>query len=150
LKQKKNTIAYHADKTNIMRKCITPLFLFFYLLITLLGCYKKHTDSKCLSFAKAPVIKVEGANSAMPNQEVTLTVSFGCHNGCGQFGNFDETIISNVTTIIVNAKYEGCTCTHNLPIRQSLYKFKKSQAGRYDLRFWQTENTYLTHTIIVQ
>ena len=94
--------------------------------------------------------KIEGANSALVNQEIILTVSFGCYSGCGQFGNFNEVISGNTTTISVNAKYEGCICTQDAPIRQTTYKFKKSQTGTFDLKFLQTENTYLTHTIIVQ
>ena len=131
------------------KKYLKLVFFFFSLLITLFGCHKNE-DSKCLSFSKATVTKIEGANSASVNQEVILTVSFSCYNGCGQFGNFDETITGNTTTITVNAKYEGCICTQDLPTRQVIYKFKKSQAGTYDLKFLQTENTYLTHTIIVQ
>lgn len=126
------------------------VFFFFSLIITLLGCHKKYEDSTCLSFSQAPVTKIEGANAALVNQEIILTVSFICFSGCGQFGNFDEAITGNVTTISVTAKYLGCICTHNIPVRQTIYKFKKSQPGTFELKFSQTGNTYLTHTIIVQ
>ena len=129
---------------------LNKVFFLFSLIITLLGCNKKNDDSTCLSFTKAPVTKIEGANSALVNQEIILIVSFGCYSGCGQFGNFNEVISGNTTTISVNAKYEGCICTQDAPIRQTTYKFKKSQTGTFDLKFLQTENTYLTHTIIVQ
>jgi hypothetical protein len=132
------------------KKYLNQIFLFFSITITLLGCTKKNVDKECISFSKAPVTKVEGANTALVNQEISLKVSFGCFNGCGQFGNFDETITGNVTSISVNAKYEGCICTQDAPIRQIMYKFKKSQAGTFDLRFLKTENTYITHTIVVQ
>ncbi|MBS3921993.1 MAG: hypothetical protein KGZ37_02445 [Nitrosarchaeum sp.] len=131
-------------------KYLNQIFLYFSIIITLLGCNKKNEDKACLSFTKAPVTKVEGANTALVNQEIILTVSFGCYNGCGQFGNFDEASTGNTTTITVNAKYEGCICTQDAPIRQTMYKFKKSQTGTFNLKFLQTENTYLTHTIIVQ
>ena len=139
-------------KTNNMnKKNLNQVLFFSSLIITLLGCNKKNEDnSTCLSFTKAPVIKIEGANSALVNQEVFLTVSFGCFSGCGQFGNFEEVNTGNATAITVNAKYEGCICTHDAPIRQTIYKFKKSQTGTFDLKFLQAENTYLTHTIIVQ
>lgn len=130
------------------KKYLNQLFLL--VIITLLGCNKNNGDKTCLSFAKAPVTRVEGAHAASPNQEIILAFSFQCHNGCGQFGNFEETSTGNVTTISVIAKYEGCICTQEAPIRQTTYKFKKSQTGTFDLRFWQTDNTYLTHTIVVQ
>lgn len=132
------------------KKYLNQVFLFFSIIITLLSCNKKNADNACLSFTKAPVTKVEGANTALVNQVIILTVSFGCFNGCGQFGNFGEAITGNATTITVNAKYEGCICTQDAPTRQTTYKFKKSQTGTFDLKFLQTENTYLTHTIIVQ
>jgi hypothetical protein len=132
------------------KKYLTQLFVLFSLIITLISCNKKTEDTTCLSFTKAPVIKIEGANSALVNEEIILTVSFGCFNGCGQFGNIEEAITGNSTTITVNAKYQGCICTQDAPIRQTTYKFKKSKTGTYDLKFLQTENTYLTHTIIVQ
>lgn len=125
-------------------------FFSLFLIISLIGCNKTHERDKCLSFTKAPVIKVEGANAALVNQEIILTVFFGCYNGCGQFENVNETTAGNSTTIIVNAKYEGCICTQDAPIRQTTYKFKKSIPGTFELRFLQAENTYLTHTIIVQ
>jgi hypothetical protein len=115
-----------------------------------LSCEKKDEDNSCLSYTKAPVTKIEGANSVLVNQEIILTVSFGCYNGCGQFGNFDEEISGNTTTLTVNAKYEGCICTQDAPIRQTTYKFKKSQKGTFNLQFLQTGNTYMTHTITVQ
>ena len=125
---------------------------FFFLIVTLLGCTKKHEDDgkACLSFNQALVTKIEGANSALVNQEVFLTVSFGCYNGCGQFGEFKELITGNTTAITVNAKYEGCICTQDAPIRQTIYKFKKSQAGTYELKFLQAGNSYITHAIVVQ
>ncbi|HMT73224.1 MAG TPA: hypothetical protein PKA77_04110 [Chitinophagaceae bacterium] len=132
------------------KKYLYQVFFFFFLIITLLGCEKKQEDDSCLSFNKAPVTKIEGSNSALVNQEIILTVSFGCYNGCGQFGSFDEVISGNATTITVNTKYEGCVCTQDAPIRQASYKFKKSQAGTFDLKFLQAENTYLIHTITVQ
>lgn len=132
------------------RKLFNNLICFLFSIILLTGCSKKQEEDKCLSFAKAPVTKIEGATTTSVNQEVDLTVSFGCFNGCGQFGNVEETISGNTTTITVNAKYAGCICTQDAPTRKTSFKFKKAQVGTYELKFLQTENTYLTHTIIVQ
>lgn len=123
---------------------------FGFSILVLFGCNKTQGDKECLSYAKAPVTKVEGPQTGLVNQDINLTVSFSCFNGCGQFGNFDQTSNGNTTTIQVNAKYEGCICTQDVPIRQSIYKFKATQAGTYYLKFFQTENTYLIDTIRVQ
>jgi len=133
-----------------MNKISHQIFIFSFFSATLLACKKNKEDSTCLSFTKAPVTKIEGADSALVNQEIILTVFFGCYNGCGQFGSFDETIKDSTTTITVNAKYEGCICTFDAPIRQAIYKFKKSQKGTFDLRFLQEGHTYFIHTITVQ
>ncbi|MBP8115768.1 MAG: hypothetical protein KAY50_10460 [Chitinophagaceae bacterium] len=132
------------------RKFFTNLICFICSIILLTSCAKKQEDEKCISTDKAPVTKIEGATTASVNQEINLTVSFICFNGCGQFGNMEETIAGNTTTIIVNAKYTGCICTQDVPTRMTSFKFKKAQAGTYELKFWQTENNYLIHSIIVQ
>jgi hypothetical protein len=136
----------------MQNKRINQLIIFFSLIIITFSCNKKddNNSNACLSFNKAPVTKVEGATVALVNQEISLTVSFGCSNGCGEFVNFDEAVTGNTTSIAVNAKYEGCICTLDAPIRQTIYKFKRSQPGTYDLKFLQAENTYLVYTIVVQ
>ena len=127
-----------------------PLIFCTFFIVLLFSCDKQQDKNNCLSYKRAPVISIAGPNIASVNQEVFLTVSFGCFNGCGQFGNFEETITGNTSTINVNAKYEGCICTQDAPIRTTSYKFKKSQTGIYELKFSQGENSYLTHTINVQ
>ena len=131
-------------------KSISALLILLFSIITLLGCTKKNDQTKCIGFTKAPVTKIEGSNVALVNQEIDLTISFQCYDGCGQFGNFINAITGNETIITVNAKYEGCICTQDFPIRSTIYKIKKSQKGTFNLRFFQTENTFLTHTIVVQ
>ena len=119
-------------------------------ILVLSSCNKTQDDNKCLSYIKAPVIKVEGPNTGLVNQDINLTVSFGCFNGCGQFGNFEQTSNGDTTTINVIAKYEGCLCTQDAPLRQTTFKFKVTQTGTYYLKFLQTGKTYLTDTIRVQ
>ncbi|HSN59462.1 MAG TPA: hypothetical protein VLR49_00900 [Ferruginibacter sp.] len=114
------------------------------------GCNKNQYEQPCVSFSKAGVTKIEGPLTASVSQEIPLTVSFSCMNGCGQFGNFEESTVGNTTTIILNAKYEGCVCTQDIPTRQISYSFKRIQAGTYILKFWETPNSFLTHTITVQ
>ena len=132
------------------RKFFNKLICFACCIILLTACTKKQKEENCVSTLKAPVTKIEGATTASVNQEINLTISFTCFNGCGQFGNVEETIAGNTTTIVENAKYTGCICTQDVPTRVTSYKFKKAQSGTYELKFLQTENNYLTHTIIVQ
>jgi hypothetical protein len=50
----------------------------------------------------------------------------------------------------VAAKYEGCVCTTDIPVRQQVYTFRTGQPGVYHLNFVQQNGVYLTHTITVQ
>lgn len=126
------------------------LSLVVFATIILSGCKKTQHDKECLSYTKAPVIKIEGLNTGLVNQDISLTVYFGCFSGCGQFGKFEQTSNGNTTTINVIAKYQGCICTQDAPIRQTIYNFKGSQPGTYYLKFFQTENAYLTYMLTVQ
>ncbi|MBS1752883.1 MAG: hypothetical protein R2765_12490 [Ferruginibacter sp.] len=123
---------------------------FAFIIVCFLSCDKTPDDNKCLSYTQAPVTKVEGPNTGNVNQDINLIVSFGCFNGCGQFGKFEQTSDGDTTTINVIAKYEGCICTQDAPIRQTTYKFKATQPGIYFLKFLQTEKAYLTDTIQIQ
>ena len=126
------------------------LTCFVFSIIILLSCNKTQDNDQCLSYIKASIIKVEGPNKGTVNQEINFTVSFGCSNGCGQFGNFEQTSDNDTTTINVIAKYEGCNCTLDAPIRQTIYKFKATQTGTYYLKFWQTDKSYLLDSLIIQ
>jgi hypothetical protein len=124
--------------------CITTTLMAF-------SCTKENTENnKCLSYSKAAVITVLGATTGSINQDINLAVSFGCSNGCGQFGSFEQVRTGNTFEISVTAKYEGCICTQDLPVRTQTYTFRASQAGTYQLKFAQLNNSYITHTIIVQ
>ena len=131
-------------------KYLKTLLILITSITLLIGCKKKIEESKCLTYLKAPVTKVESATAALVNEEVNLTVSFSCYNGCGGFGNLNEVSTGNSTTIFINARYDGCICTQDVPTRQTIYKFKKSLPGTYELKFMQSGETYITHIIKVQ
>jgi hypothetical protein len=119
--------------------------------IQLSSCSKsKEDDALCTSFSIGTVTKVEGPKTATVNQTIALNVYFTCFNGCGNFGNYEQTVSGNTSTIKVMAKYQGCICTQDIPARQSLYNFSAAQAGTYYLKFLQANDLYLIDTITVQ
>ena len=136
-----------------MKKCnFYILTVFIYLNAIFTGC-SKVTDGEgtwCYKYFTSPVVKVEGPKTAAVNQSIDLKVSFTCFNGCGNFGNYEQMVNGNTTTINVIAKYEGCICTQDVPTRQSIYSFSAPQAGTYFLKFLRTGNVYLTDTITVR
>ena len=122
-------------------------FALLFIEISYISCSKEHN---CLSYEKAYVTKVDGNSNGHINEELILQVYFGCHNSCGQFGNFEESTSGNTRLIVVNAKYEGCACTDIAPEKSTTYKFKTSQAGTYYLKFYRTDSTYLIDTLSIQ
>ena len=119
-------------------------------IVSLIACNKTPDNDECLEFKQSPVSVVTGPATGNINQDINLAVSFSCFNGCGQFGSFNSTTVADTTTIEVIAKYEGCICTQDLPVRQTNYTFRKSQPGTYHLKFMQLHNAYIVHTITVQ
>lgn len=133
-------------KKNIIKLsmvCITTALMAF-------TCTKENTENnRCLSYAKAPVTVVTGATTGNINQDINLLVFFPCTNGCGGFSSFEQTRTGNTFEISVTAKYEGCICTQDVPVRQQTYTFRASQPGTYLLNFVQGNNSYVAHTITV-
>jgi len=115
------------------------------------SCSKSsHKTDSCLNYAVAPVESVEGSTSAKVNEPVLLTVNFRVSSGCGVFNNFETTKTSTGQDIKVNARYEGCVCTMDAPLRTTAYTFTPSNVGTYYLNFYSGGLTPVTHTIIVK
>lgn len=131
------------------RKFFTYYIVLIFSVLFLFSC-KKQIDKNCFFDAIAPVISVEGSKTALVNEEIDLTITYKCQNGNGHFGNLEETNLGNTTQISVIAKYEGCNQTDELPVLKTSYKFKKSQAGTYELKFSQVGGEFLTYTIFVK
>jgi hypothetical protein len=120
------------------------------LVAGLLSCDKPEENACGISYANAPVTRVQGPNSASVNQDLSLSVLFSCFNSCGQFGRIEETSNADTTTIKVIAKYEGCICLQVFTSGQTIYKFRAARAGTYYLKFWQGENSYITDTVMIR
>lgn len=60
-----------------------------------------------------------------------FNVAFRVTNGCGQFYSFEQT----TATIQLIAKYEGCICTENTPLRKIAYTFNPTVPSTYTLKF---------------
>lgn len=127
---------------------ITTLSLF--LLIGLLSsCLKKEPDN-CIDYVEAPVVEVTGPGSATINEPVSLAISFGCFNGCGSFGRFETTESNDTTIVNVIAKYSGCICTQDAPIRQTNYVFQSAAPGDHFLKFDKQDGNVILKQITVQ
>jgi hypothetical protein len=125
------------------------LLLFCFTVTLLISCNDNEAnDDQCISYSPAVIDAV----TLIPTVDMigaVFNVAFYVNNGCGDFGSFEETIDGNTITIKVIAKYEGCVCTDDIPLRESVYTFTSATAGTYTLKFLKTDGTFITETVVI-
>lgn len=114
------------------------------------GCDQvDESNEQCIKHNNEFVTSVDAPETANINDPVNIQVDFRVHNGCGQFKRFMETINAKQRTIEVEAVYEGCMCTQDLPIRTATYQFVPDSPGNYELRFKSGPEEFITEYIEV-
>lgn len=127
---------------------ITGLLL---IAFSIISCAEDRDDRQnCLSYETAYVTAADGPSSAQVGQEVEVLLEFTVFNGCGKFHKFLETESGTVRTIEIEAKYEGCICTQNIPIINVRYYFAPQTPGQYTLKFLSGEEEYKEIVILVE
>lgn len=97
-----------------------------------------------------PVIKVEGASNGTKNQIVPLTVYWPYTSGsCDVLSKFETSRKGSIIEIIALGYSSGGICTMDAGIKTKIYEFTSSSAGTFELRFMNRENTYLSHTVVI-
>lgn len=119
------------------------------LFILLNSCDIGDNDDVCIYTQGAFVTAIDAPLTAMVNQPVDVEVSFPVVNGCGVFNRFIETTDGNTITIAIEAIYEGCVCTADVPTRVTTYRFTPSVPGNYELKFRSSNNSFIVATIMV-
>ncbi|WP_338356891.1 hypothetical protein [Yeosuana marina] len=116
----------------------------------LASCNDDDKEDECISNKTEYVTSVNSPTTGVVNETINIEVDFQVHNGCGQFGKFIETQNNNnVKNIEIEAKYEGCICTDNLPIRTVIYKFIPNNTGNYKLNFKSSPTEFITVNITI-
>ncbi|RXG13383.1 hypothetical protein DSM03_10441 [Leeuwenhoekiella aestuarii] len=106
-------------------------------------------SEECIKIETAYVSEVTGELEIEAGSTLDLTVSFPVMSGCGRFNEFKESVSGKTITIEVEAIYEGCICTMDIPIRTTTYAFKPSEKGDYTLKFKSSDSDYIEKTITV-
>jgi len=104
----------------------------------------------CVENKLAYVASVNSPSNGIINEIVNIEVNFGVFNGCGGFGEFIETQNGNLRMIEVMAKYEGCICTQDTPIRTVNYEFTTKIPGDYELKFKSSEIDFITINLLIE
>jgi uncharacterized membrane protein len=128
--------------------------IFLLISIIIFGIIMSCTDNddkegECITNKTEYTTSVNSPNTGTVNETVNIEVSFRVFNGCGGFGTFIETQNGNNRTIEVEAKYEGCICTQDVPIRTVNYEFIANSAGNYELNFKSSPTEFITVNLTI-
>ena len=107
-------------------------------------------DQVCVSYFQSYISSAAVPGNGNVNQTISIPVTFGVSDGCGGFGNIVETNSGNTTTIVLNAKYEGCICTASPKTVQTTYHFLPTKTGMHTIKFSQPDGSFLTYSIDIQ
>jgi len=93
----------------------------------------QENEGECVSNKTEYVTSVNSPSTGSVSETINIEVSFQVFNGCGGFGKFIETQNNTTKNIEVEAIYQGCICTDDMPIRTTNYKFIPTRIGNYEL-----------------
>jgi len=119
------------------------------LLMLNISC-SENDKNDCVVNKLAYVTSVNSPSNGVINEITSVEVDFGVNNGCGQFGEFIETENGNVKIIEIKARYEGCICTQDAPIRTVNYEFLTQIPGNYELRFKSNVTDFITVNLLIE
>lgn len=124
-----------------MCKNLILILIIFGLFIS---CNDDDGESKCISIGIGYVTSVDSPKFGQVNETIDIELDFIVINGCGEFGEFIETQNNNVLNITIEAKYEGCICTQDIPTRKINYQFSTESTGDYELNFRSSQTEFIT------
>lgn len=114
------------------------------------GCdLDQEKEGECISNKIEYVTSVNSPSTGSVNETITIEVSFQVFNGCGGFGKFIENQNNTTKNIEIEAKYQGCICTQDLPIRTTNYKFIPTRTGNYKLNFRSSPTEFITVNLAI-
>lgn len=125
-----------------------PRLILSLLLIVIFSC-SKEPENNCVENRIAYATSINSPSTGTVNENISIEVSFGVNNGCGNFGKFIETQNGNTKTIEVEARYEGCVCTMDAPTRKTNYVFKTQNSGNYVLKFKSGPTEFITANLTI-
>lgn len=112
---------------------------------TMISCTgTEDKEEECITTKTEYITAVNAPNKGMVGETVNIEVNFRVFNGCGGFSKFIQAENGNIRTITVEAKYEGCFCTQDIPIRMATYAFKTNNPGNYELKFKSSPTEFIT------
>lgn len=137
-------------KKRIMKLKVLNLLVLIFISSLIISCENDDDkNSECVEYEIGYVTSVNAPTTGTINEAIDIEVNFGVFNGCGGFGKFIETENGNVKTIEVEAKYKGCICTQDVPIRTTHYVFTAKNKGEYELNFKSSPTEFITVNLTI-
>jgi len=125
------------------------LILFLLAISSLLSCKK---DSQDNTFIQHDMSAVSGPASGAVNEAVVLTVSYPYSNGCDVIDKFEQETNGSIVSIKAYSKPvpKNAVCTQDTGTKTTSYNFVSSTTGTFELRFFNRDGSFISHTIVVQ
>lgn len=130
-----------------MKSKLRILMMFLSIIVLILSCKSDDNEEQCISNTTEYVTSVNSPETGTVGETIIIKVDFVVYNGCGGFGKFIETGEGKSINIEIEARYEGCICTQDVPVRTVNYEFTPSRTGEFELNFKSSPTEFITITL---
>ncbi|CAM3527672.1 hypothetical protein [Flavobacterium chungbukense] len=124
-----------------------------FLSIAFVSCSNDDDEKVPASTSKAALAtEIKGPATGKVNDELSYDVTYVVDNACGEFDKISEVTIGAVKGLQVVAKYpaEG-VCTQQVPEpKKTVYKFKSTTKGTFEIKFKKSETEFLTQKVVIE
>ncbi len=107
-------------------------------------------DDDCYYEIYSPVTAVSGPETSTVNTNTQIQVTHVPQRACSEFLEFESTTNGNTTTSRVVNSGKDCVCELTVSPQISVYNFKATTPGTYNLEFNGISTNIITHTIVVE
>lgn len=132
---------------------LKSVLVVLFLTIGLVSCSNDDDEKSPATTSKAALAtEITGPATGKVNDELSYEVTYVLDNACGEFDKISDVTIGDVKGLQVVAKYptQG-VCTMQLPEpKKTVYKFKATVKGTFEIKFKKSETEFLTQKIVIE
>ncbi len=131
---------------------LKSVLVVLFLSIAFVSCNNDDDETTPASTTKtALVTEIKGPATGKVNDELSYDVTYVVDNACGEFDKISEVTIGEVKGLQVIAKYPSGVCTQQVPDpKKTVYKFKSSVKGTFEIKFKKSETEFLTQKVVIE
>ncbi|WP_276380407.1 hypothetical protein [Flavobacterium sp. H4147] len=131
---------------------LKSILVVLFLSISIVSCSNDDDEKPVVPNVKAALVtEIKGPATGKVNDELSYEVTFVVDNACGEFDKISEVTIGAVKGLQVIAKYPSEVCTQQVPDpKKTVYKFKATAKGTYDIKFKKSETEFLTQKVVIE